>query len=337
MFDRTPSLGIAAMPERPAAEYTHLAKLAEECGFDCLWIPDERFWRDIAVCMSVAAVATQRIRIGCAVTDPYVRHPALTAQIFASIDELSGGRVICGIGAGVAGFEALGLTRQHPVRAIREAVELMRILWRGDHAHYRGQSVSFNGALDFTPLRSQIPICIAGRGPNILSLAGEVGDGAMIGSLASPPALEFGLKRIAHGVARAERSDNALCKMIWLHTAISNDVAAAERAVSPIVAGVLISSKTVIDSWGVDIPEHLKGVLSTASYGLSSPSMAKLTSMLDATTIAHFAVAGDTTHVSDSLRALFAAGIDHVAVLPWLVPGQSFSDFATELSQAVVL
>jgi 5,10-methylenetetrahydromethanopterin reductase len=329
-------LGIALMPEHPPAKFAALAACAERLGFSHLWIPDERFWRDLAVCMTEAIMSTTTMTIGSAVTDPYVRHPALTAQMMATLDELSGGRVVCGIGAGIAGFDALHIERRSPARAIREAVELMRGLWSGEAAGYEGETVRFGKAgLDFSPLRPDIPIYVAGRGPRVLSLAGEVADGVMIGSLASQPGLDFAFRRLQIGLERAGRERRDVHRVIWLHTAIHDNQEAAEAAVGTIVSGVLVSSAPVLSDWGIDLPAHIASAINGVTYGLNSPGMQQVRELLSPEVIRHFAVAGRPEYVRDRFQQLFEAGIDHIAVVPWLTPDQDPERFAETLMSAV--
>ncbi len=99
------------------AEHEHqrliaYARRAEELGFQTLWYADERFYREPYVGLAACALATSRIRLGPAVTDPYTRHPALTAAAIASLDELSGGRAVLGYWAGLSGFHNLGIQLQ---------------------------------------------------------------------------------------------------------------------------------------------------------------------------------------------------------------------------------
>ena len=97
-------------------------KLAEANGYDTAWLADERFYREVYSCLTYFAQHTSRIKVGPCVTDPYTRHPALTAMAIATLDELSGGRAILGIGAGISGFTELGVERKKPARAIREHI-----------------------------------------------------------------------------------------------------------------------------------------------------------------------------------------------------------------------
>src|SRR5437870_7334373 len=83
-------------------------------AIDCLWVTDERFQRDVWVNLGMLATATRRLRLATCVTDPFIRHPALTASAIATVDELSEGRAILGLGAGFSGFTALGIDRRAP-------------------------------------------------------------------------------------------------------------------------------------------------------------------------------------------------------------------------------
>jgi len=326
------TLGIALMPEFELQHFAKLARHVEKLGYSNLWVPDERFWRDMTVCMSKAILATETIKIGSSVTDPFVRHPALTAQLFASLDELSGGRIICGIGAGIAGFEAMGVKRKSPVTAIREATELMRLLWTGETVNYQGKIVRFNDAsLDFSPPRADIPVYIAGRGPLVLSLAGEIAEGAIIGSLASEPGLNFALDRIDQGLAKNGRSRKDIEVTLWLHLAIDENSDAALDAVRMIVAGVLVSSLPILDSWGISLPSAVLEALDGVTYGVNSPGMKKASAAITPDVVRHFAVAGNPAQVRQQLARLVEAGINHFAALPWRTPNQSPERFASML------
>ena len=80
--------GLLLLPSRPARELAALAARAEALGYDDLWLADERFFRDVYACLAACALATRRIRLATGVTDPYSRHPALTAMAIATLDEL---------------------------------------------------------------------------------------------------------------------------------------------------------------------------------------------------------------------------------------------------------
>ena len=156
------------------------AAVCEQAGMDSFWVADQRWMRDVYVTLGALAASTHRIQLGTRVTDPYIRHPALTAVALATLDEASGGRAVLGMGAGGSGFAQLGLRREHPATAIREAVALIRQLWRGQQAEFHGQLIDWaGGGLEFR-CRPDIPVVIAARGPRLLELAGEIADGAIV-------------------------------------------------------------------------------------------------------------------------------------------------------------
>lgn len=330
------TLGIALMPEFPSDQYARLIRHCENLGYSNLWVPDERFWRDLTVCMTQAILQTDHMKIGSSVTDPFIRHPALTSQLMATLDELSGGRVVVGIGAGIAGFNALGIERKKPVLAIREAVELMRRLWTGKDVDYQGKVHQFhNASLNFKPPRSDIPIYIAGRGPMVLSLAGEIGDGVMIGSLASPQGLAYALNQVDRGLNRSGRNRQDIEVTLWLHTAIADDEAVAQEAVRTIVTGALISSLNSIDDIGLDIPQHVLDALQGVTYGVNSPGMLMARHVIESDVIQHFALAGNPKQCGEQIRQIIDGGVQHFAILPWLAPGQTMEQFVTMLVDAV--
>jgi 5,10-methylenetetrahydromethanopterin reductase len=328
--------GIGLTPVDEHDENVRLGVLAETLGYDVVWVPDERFFRDCYVTMAAIAEGTTRVRMGPCVTDPYTRHPALTAAAMGTLDELAGGRGILGIGAGASGFDAMGIARERPAAAIREAVALIRRLWAGERVTQEGQIVRFHaGALDF-PARASIPVYIAGRGPKILELAGEVADGVIIGALASPPTFEYAMRHIRRGAARTGRGLEGFETMLWLHTALSPDAAQARDAVRKIVVGVLVSSLPVLDELGVAVPEPLRRELATVTYGAHSESMARAAEGVPDDVLAHFTMAGDAAACVERVAALERQGVTQVAVLPWRVPGQTLERFITDFARDVI-
>src|SRR5215468_12287270 len=101
--------GLLILPAYEPARLADLAALAEDTGYDDFWLPDERFFREVYACLALCALRTQRIRLGPCVTDPYSRHPALTATAMATLDGISDQRAVLGLGAGVSGFRELGV------------------------------------------------------------------------------------------------------------------------------------------------------------------------------------------------------------------------------------
>jgi 5,10-methylenetetrahydromethanopterin reductase len=330
-----PRFGLGLWPSHPPAEAARLAAVAEGLGFEGIWVPDERFHRDCYLTLAAIARETTRARLGPFVADPYSRHPALTAVAVATLDELAGGRAVLGLGAGVSGFAALGIARDRPATAVREAVSLVRRLWAGETVTQAGQVVRFHGGrLDF-PARPSIPILVAGRGPRILEAAGAVADGAIVGALLSPPTLEYALRHVRAGAARAGRRLDGFETVLWAHTALDPDPRTARAAVRAIVAGVLVSSRPVLAELGVALPPDLGADLRQADYA-EPAGLARIAARLPDGVLAHFSLAGDGAHCRAAVARLGEQGVTHVAVVPWLVPGQTLEAFLAAFAREVI-
>ncbi|MFQ5692650.1 MAG: LLM class flavin-dependent oxidoreductase, partial [Nitrospinota bacterium] len=139
--------GFSFWMDRGGREVADCVAAAEEAGFDFAWFPDHYFLREVYGVQVLAAEKTRRIRLATGVTSPYLRHPALLASAVATLDEVSGGRAVMGIGAG--GFEfasQLGIHWKRPLTGCRESVEIIRGLLRGEEVTLEGKEFSVRGA-----------------------------------------------------------------------------------------------------------------------------------------------------------------------------------------------
>jgi 5,10-methylenetetrahydromethanopterin reductase len=171
-------LSVNLMPHAPVSAIVELAVLAESVGCTRCWVYDEGLsTRDVYVTLAAIASATSTIGIGTGITNPYVRHPGATATAIATLDELSGGRAFLGLGAGGAlTLDPLAIERTRPVSTVRDTIESLRSLWRGDTVDLDGEVFSFrNARLPYA--RPDINIIVAGRGPKMMQLASTHADG----------------------------------------------------------------------------------------------------------------------------------------------------------------
>src|SRR6266851_3154344 len=150
--------GVGVWQGLSGSRLAELARLIEHEGFDQLWYSNHKLYRDLWVGMAIAAQATQRISLGSFVAEPYSQHPAQIAAAIATIDELSNGRAILGLGAGGANFKELGAQRIRPAQALRESVEIARGLLRGERIAYRGPVYTADDIWLHLPSRADLPI-----------------------------------------------------------------------------------------------------------------------------------------------------------------------------------
>jgi 5,10-methylenetetrahydromethanopterin reductase len=188
-------------------EVMKLAQIAEAAGVDRLGISDVILYPDTYELQALCATATKRIRIGSLVTNPFTRHPAVTAAAVSTLDEISGGRAFLGIGAG-AGLTKLGVLRSPPAPAIRECVRIIRQLLSGKAVKFEDsakQSSRRETSLEFPPNHA-VPILIGTRSPNVARLAGEVADIIVIGArYISDQQVRNYLRWISEGAIKAKR------------------------------------------------------------------------------------------------------------------------------------
>jgi 5,10-methylenetetrahydromethanopterin reductase len=169
------------MPKGPVGAVLDLAVEAERAGYARVWIPDEGLSaRECYVTLGAIAAATDRVQVGTGITNAYTRHPGTTAAAIATLDELSGGRAVFGVGAGGAlTLNPLAIERVAPLRAVRNLIDVSRRLWAGESVETAADTGSFHSArMDYG--RADIPIWIAGRGPKMMHLAGELADGFIL-------------------------------------------------------------------------------------------------------------------------------------------------------------
>ncbi|MEX1092990.1 MAG: LLM class flavin-dependent oxidoreductase [Acidimicrobiia bacterium] len=295
-----------------------LARTAAANGFDRVLYADERFFRDCWATLGYLAARVPDIGLGVCVTDPFVRHPALTAAAAATVDELSGGRFTLGLGAGVSGFTAMGIDRSKPLEAMREAISLIRALLSGDEPNMDGTVVSFHGAgLDFTS-RPNIPVMIATNGPKMLELAGELADEVMVQGMASPIMVKNVLERIAHGAERAGRDPSTVRLTARLDVAISNeDPDSVKAAMKPGLVRHLATHHPRYASFAlaeIDVPESISRRVADIGYGHEVSS--ELEEMVPREWVDRFCLAGTESEVADRLSALVEAGVDAVTIMP---------------------
>lgn len=179
--------GLNVIPECPLDEVVAIAVQAESQGFRRCQVYDEGLvTRDVYIALAAIAAATSVMKLGPGITNPYTRHPAQTAAAIASLDEFSNGRAFLGIGAGGSlTLDPIGLPRTKPLNAVREAIHVARELFTGQPVDFDGASVTLRSA-QMNYARPDTEIWLAGRGPKMLALGGEVADGVMLDFIHKP-------------------------------------------------------------------------------------------------------------------------------------------------------
>jgi 5,10-methylenetetrahydromethanopterin reductase len=325
--------GVGVWQGYSVGRLAELAGSIEAEGFDQLWYANHKLYRDLWVGMAVAAQATTRLELGTFVAEPYSQHPAQIAAAIATIDELSGGRAILGLGAGGANFKELGAQRIRPAQALRESVEIARGLLRGERIAYRGQVFTADDVWLHLPARAKLPIVVASRGDRVLRTAGEVADGVMIATYATPEGLRHGRDMVDHGLASSGRTETDVQLMTRVDVAIDEDSRAARDAVRPMIAAMVMASypdTAFLAHAGLEITPALEAMSRKKNEALAFSSG----DLVPDEYVRQFAWVGAPTDVAEQIAAVVDSGFRTIVFLiqPMSVnPEPSLQRFAREV------
>jgi alkanesulfonate monooxygenase SsuD/methylene tetrahydromethanopterin reductase-like flavin-dependent oxidoreductase (luciferase family) len=158
-------------------EYVAMARAAEESGFDSIWLGDHLLYADgrgpweAWTLLAALAAVTERVELGPLVACAGFHPPAVLAKMAATVDEVSGGRLILGLGAGSnrRDFEAFGLTLDRPVARFEEAFPIIRDLLAGETVTFNGRFHSVDGAVLLPAPKRRVPLMIGSNGPRMLA------------------------------------------------------------------------------------------------------------------------------------------------------------------------
>lgn len=334
------SVGVAIDGHEPLPEVLpRVVALDAGDAIDALWIADERFRRDVWVSLGAIGGATRRLRLATCVTDPFIRHPALTGAAIATVDDVAPGRAILGLGAGASGFAAMGIRRDRPAVALREMIGFLRQFWAAGEAFtYEGSTVSLRDArMGFQPAGGRtIPIHLAGRGPLILELAGELADGVLVATFLHGPLLEASLARVAAGLRRRDPALPPLRRISWCYVAIDDDREAARDAVRRGIAVALWGSRPIIEELGVPLPSALRRLMDERAYSIETETIGLAAPLIPEDLVDACSIAGPPAEVAARLHDLSATGFAEAACWLFDTPAVNQARMTERLAREVV-
>ena len=230
-----------------STDATALVLEAERLGFDSIWTA-EAYGSDGLTPLAWMGALTQRIKLGSGILQMPARTPAMTAMSAATLDLLSKGRVLLGLG--VSGPQVVegwhGQPYGKPLVRTREYVEILRTIWaRKDPLNYQGQEyhIPIEGGtglgkplkITIHPFRSRIPIYLAAIGPKNIELAGEIADG-WLPIFYSPTREAATLSALDIGLAKRETNTEPFDIAPTVHVVLGDDIAACRDVLKPQLA-----------------------------------------------------------------------------------------------------
>lgn len=226
-------LALSSLEARPVDDLLRAARAADAAGIELLAVP-EAWSRDAFALLGYLAARTSRIGLATGIVNVFSRTPALIAMAAATLDELSGGRAVLGLGvSGARVIEAFhGVAMDRPLVRLRETTEAVRALVRRDRNGYAGELVKIAPGflLRFTGPREAIPIFHGSLTPAGIRQAAEMADG-WFPFLYGEDELHRDRVLVDEGLARAGRTRSSFTVAPFMPVLVDEDLAAARRAV----------------------------------------------------------------------------------------------------------
>jgi F420-dependent oxidoreductase-like protein len=341
------SVGYWSAGHGPAQQLAAVRE-AERLGYDSVWTA-EAYGSDAATVLGWIAGQTTRIRIGAGILQMPARSPAMTAMTAATLDQLSGGRMLLGIGSSgpqvAEGWHGQPFARQ--LQRTREYVQVVRMALERRRVEFHGETLDLplpdgpGKALKLTiaPVQDRIPIYLAAIGPRNTALAGEIADG-WLPILLAPEHLPELRGTLEEGAARAGRSLDGFDIVASVNVLVTDDVARARDAMRPFIAlyvGGMGSRKhnfynRLVGRYGFE-----DAALEVQGHYLAGDRDAAMAAIPDAL-IDMVTLAGPPDVVRDRLRAYRDAGVGTVSVaLPPGLPEEAITQqlrLVAELAEA---
>lgn len=324
------SIGYWGLGHTPA-EQLEIAQTAEELGYDSIWAA-EAYGSDAATVLAWIAAETTKIKLGAGIFQIPARSAAMTAMTAATIDTLSGGRFLLGLGSSgpqvSEGFHGVRFAKQ--LQRTREYVAVVRLALTRQKVEFHGETLELplpdgpGKALKLTirPVQEKIPIFLAVLGPKNVALAGEIADG-WLPVFFSPEHTKALRGPLEEGAARAGRSLDAFRICPSVNVMIGEDIESARNAMRPVLAlyvGGMGSREQnfynrLVSTYGFE--EAAKQVQDLYLEGRKTEAMMALPDEL----IDLVSIVGPREKAKEKIKAFKDAGVDTLIVWP-VMPDQ---------------
>src|SRR5213078_1084283 len=304
------TFGMTVMPDPPFSRMLELMQLAEQNGFEHGWTYDSHIlWQESYALLPLVADKTERIKLGHCVTNPGIRDPTVTASWYATMQDLSGGRMVMGIGRGDSSRRVVGLK---PVRVaeFERRLRMIKDLMNGRPVEWNEKELTLEWAKDLP----EIPMHVAGYGPKALAVAGRVADGVII-QLADPQIIQWIMDTACKAAEEAGRDPSKLKCIVGAPAQVTDDLAAAREQVRWFPAMVSNHVMDLIERYGFDseIPAALTDYVRARKfydYKEHSRVGAAHGDFVTDEIVDRFCVLGTPAQATEKLRELESVGVD---------------------------
>jgi probable F420-dependent oxidoreductase len=310
------SFGVTVLPDPPYSRWLELIQIAEKHGFEYAWTYDSHvLWQESIPLLAVAARETSKIKLGHFVTNPGTREPTVLASSYATLHDLSNGRMVMGIGRGDSAVRYIGL---QPVKVadFERRIAMIRDFMNGREVNWNEKDLQLKWVRPELP---EIPMWVAGYGPKALAVAGRVGDGVII-QLADPEIISWIMDTARKAAVDAGRDPSQLKCIVGAPSHVTDDLADAREQVRWFPAMVSNHVMDLIERYGADgsgVPMALTDYVEKRKfydYNEHSRVGAKHGEFVTDEICDRFCVLGNPEQIKSKLKELEAVGVDQLNI-----------------------
>ena len=303
-------------------ELSGYGRMAEDAGFDSIWVTERYFHEETSSMLGYLAATTERIRLGVGVVNPFTRSPALLGMGAATLDRLSGGRMMLGLGRSDVDViqGRMGIDYRRPLARLRGTVDALRSMWDGSSqkrvsTEYAGVRLS-NVGLAIRPMQQRLPIYLAAIGPRALRLAGEVADGVLLNAYAPVEYIRWAAQHVRESAESAGRDPASVDITCMLIVRLTDDPDAMVPSLQERVARLIaepFTGEALLGYGGFDqsilgpVRQHIESGDETGAAKYVSEELARACYLL-----------GDASECRRRIQEYIDAGVDTPLLLPRL-------------------
>ncbi len=306
------TFGVTVLPDPPYERLLELLKLAERHGFEYGWTYDSHvLWQETIPLLAIAARETSRIKLGHFVTNPATREPTVLASAYATLQDISGGRMVMGVGRGDSAVRYIG-DKPMRIAEFERACAMVREFMNGREVEWNEKQLQLKWVRPELP---EIPLWVAGYGPKALGVAGRVADGVIV-QLADPEIIQWTMATARRAAEEAGRDPSQLKCIVGAPGHVSDDIADARDQVRWFPAMVSNHVMDLIERYGADgstVPKALTDYVQARrfyDYDEHSRVGASHGEFVTDEICDRFCVLGNAEQTTAKLRELEAVGVD---------------------------
>ncbi|MFC6756418.1 MULTISPECIES: 5,10-methylenetetrahydromethanopterin reductase [Haloarcula] len=288
---------IELTPEHPVAQLTDFARTAENEGFDAVFASHHYNNRDQFMALASMAQATDEVRLGPGIANPYETHPVTLASRVATLDEISDGRALFGVGPGdKSTIRNLGFDHDDALRRVLETFKVAQQLWDGERVDHDGTFRADDAGLNYEV--GEIPVYVGAQGPHMTKMAAKHADGALYNG-SHPKDLAWARDQV-DSMADERVADTEFDLAAYASVSVAEDADAAREAARPPVAFVAAGSPPpVLGRHGID-----QDVASDIGDAISAGNFEEAFGLVTEPMLDAFCIAGTPEDVADRVEAL---------------------------------